>query len=269
MVPYIIDAILLLALVFFAWRGAKKGLILTLFSLLTIFIAFFGARAVAGGFSKPVASLIEPSIQHSIEALLTPEDGGIGQTGVTDSGTQAGTSHDGASADPDSGSGGNADDAEHPGSADAGDFQQILDLLRESGVYAGFASMLEEAAENKRLEIVTTAAAAVAAYLAGLIAWAALFILSFFLVLLICFLVSHALDLAFRLPILSAVNTAGGALLGLIKGIIILMFALWAARLTGLLTDENSGQVARLLTAGGLSRALSALLSATGKASQS
>lgn len=264
MVPYIIDAILLLVLIFFAWRGAKKGLILTLFSLLTIFIAFFGARAVAGGFSKPVANLIEPSIQRSIEALLTPEDGGS-QTGGTDSGT----SQDGESSGPDSGSGGNADDTEHPDDTDTGDFQQILDLLRESGVYAGFASMLEEAAENKRLEIVTTAAAAVAAYLAGLIAWAALFILSFFLILLICFLVSHALDLAFRLPILSAVNTAGGALLGLVKGVIILMFALWAARLTGLLTDENSGQVARLFTAGGLSRALSTLLSATGKASQS
>ena len=263
MVPHVIDAVLLLALIFFAWRGAKKGLILTLFSLLTVFIAFFGARAVAAGFSKPVANLIEPSIRHSIEALLTPEEGG------TDGTAQDGTSQGGESAAPDGGSGDHADGTESTGSADDNDFQQILDLLRESGVYAGFASLLEEAAENRRLEIVTTAAAAVAAYLAGLIAWAALFILSFFLILLVCFLVSHALDLAFRLPILSAVNTAGGALLGLVKGALILMLALWAARLTGLLTDENSGQVARLLTAGGLSRALSALLSGAGKASGS
>ena len=69
-----------------------------------------------------------------------------------------------------------------------------------------------------------------AAYLAGLIAWAALFILSFFLILLVCFLVSHALDLAFRLPILSAVNTAGGALLGLVKGALLLFFAVWLLR---------------------------------------
>ena len=62
MTTYIIDIAIFLALAFFAWRGAKRGLILTLFSLLAIFVAFFGARAVASTFSQPVADILRPSI---------------------------------------------------------------------------------------------------------------------------------------------------------------------------------------------------------------
>lgn len=236
---YIIDIILLTILLFFTWRGGKKGLILTLFSLLAVFIAFFGARAVSTHFSAPVANLIEPSIQRSITALLPTSDG----SGAPDSAEADGTE--------------NTEDTQ-PSETD---FQQILDLLQERGLYTGFSSLLAEAAESKRLEIVTTAAAAVSAYLAGMIASAGLFLLAFFLILLLCFLLSYALDLAFRLPVLSGLNTLGGAVLGFVKGAAVLLFAVWAARLTGLLTDENSGVVAQLLTADGLSTLLRSFLS--------
>lgn len=71
MTTYIIDIAIFLALAFFAWRGAKRGLILTLFSLLAIFVAFFGARAVASTFSQSVADILRPSIQQSINGVLT------------------------------------------------------------------------------------------------------------------------------------------------------------------------------------------------------
>lgn len=56
--------------------GAKRGLILTLFSLLAIFVAFFGARAVASTFSQPVADILRPSIQQSINGVLTGQTPG-------------------------------------------------------------------------------------------------------------------------------------------------------------------------------------------------
>ena len=76
MTTYIIDIAIFLALAFFAWRGAKRGLILTLFSLLAIFVAFFGARAVASTFSQPVADILRPSIQQSINGVLTGQTPG-------------------------------------------------------------------------------------------------------------------------------------------------------------------------------------------------
>ena len=63
MTTYIIDIAIFLALAFFAWRGAKRGLILTLLSLLAIFVAFFGARAVASTFSQPVADILHVCFQ--------------------------------------------------------------------------------------------------------------------------------------------------------------------------------------------------------------
>ena len=71
MQAYIIDIVIILVLAFYVWRGAKKGLILTLFSLLAIFVAFFGAKAMATNFAKPVANIIRPSIQLTIEGVIT------------------------------------------------------------------------------------------------------------------------------------------------------------------------------------------------------
>ena len=227
MTTYIIDIAIFLALAFFAWRGAKRGLILTLFSLLAIFVAFFGARAVASTFSQPVADILRPSIQQSINGVLT------GQTPAPEDGTEP---------EPDF------------------TLQEVLDLIGESELFSGLRGFLEEAVEEQVLEVTTTAAAAVAAYLAQLAANALLFGLSFLLILLVWFLISRALDLTFRLPILSAVNTIGGLLIGLLKGVLLMLVVVWLARLCGLITDANAGPLARLMTIEGLSGMLRSMM---------
>ena len=229
MTTYIIDIAIFLALAFFAWRGAKRGLILTLFSLLAIFVAFFGARAVASTFSQPVADILRPSIQQSINGVLT------GQT---------------PGALPSPGPEGSPSPAPEDGTEPEPDFtlQEVLDLIGE------------EAVEEQVLEVTTTAAAAVAAYLAQLAANALLFGLSFLLILLVWFLISRALDLTFRLPILSAVNTIGGLLIGLLKGVLLMLVVVWLARLCGLITDANAGPLARLMTIEGLSGMLRSMM---------
>lgn len=257
MVTYIIDIVILLVLAFFAWRGAKKGLILTLFSLLAIFVAFFGAKAAAANFSKPVANIIRPSIQVTIDGVLTGETPGTGAFPSTDPDVSA---EPDASISPDaqetfSGINGEA-------GVPASDFtlQQILDLLDESGHFSGLRDYLEEAIEEKALEITTTASAAISAYLAQLIATVLLFGLSFVAILLIWFLVSRALDLAFKLPILSAINTVGGLLFGLTKGVLVMLVLVWLARVAGFLTDANAGPVASLMTVNKLSELLRSLM---------
>lgn len=251
MTNYIFDIAILLILAFFAWRGAKKGLILTLFSLLAIFVAFFGARAVAENFSKPVANIIRPSIQLTIDGVLSGE---TPAPAPTPSATPSVDPDASASPAP-SGSGGESE-------APSADFtlQQILDLLDESELFSGFRDYLEEAIEDEVLEITTTASAAVSAYLAQLAANALLFGLSFVLILLVWFLVSRALDLAFKLPILSAVNAVGGLLFGLIKGVLVMLVLVWLARLAGFITEENAGPVVELMTVERLSDLLRSLM---------
>ena len=241
MTTYIIDIAIFLALAFFAWRGAKRGLILTLFSLLAIFVAFFGARAVASTFSQPVADILRPSIQQSINGVLT------GQT---------------PGALPSPGPEGSPSPAPEDGTEPEPDFtlQEVLDLIGESELFSGLRGFLEEAVEEQVLEVTTTASAAVAAYLAQLAANALLFGLSFLLILLVWFLISRALDLTFRLPILSAVNTIGGLLIGLLKGVLLMLVVVWLARLCGLITDANAGPLARLMTIEGLSGMLRSMM---------
>lgn len=247
MTTYIIDIAIVLILVFFAWRGAKKGLILTLFSLLSIFVAFFGARAVAVNFATPVANIIRPSIQLTIDKVLT------GQTPET-----VPESSQPSSSTPSETPGEGQDDP----TVHSHDFslEQILTLLDESGLFPGLRDYLAEAIEEKALEVTTTASAAVSAYLAQLAATALLFGLSFVLILLIWFLVSRALDLAFKLPILSAVNTLGGLLLGLIKAILMVLVLVWLARLAGFITDTNAGPVVSLMSVERLSGLLRSLM---------
>ena len=138
--------------------------------------------------------------------------------------------------------------------------QEVLDLIGESELFSGLRVFLEEAVEEQVLEVTTTAAAAVAAYLAQLVANALLFGLSFLLILLVWFLVSRALDLTFRLPILSAVNTVGGLVIGLVKGVLLMLVVVWLARLAGLITDASAGPLARLMTIEGLSGMLRSLM---------
>ena len=254
MQAYIIDIVIILVLAFYVWRGAKKGLILTLFSLLAIFVAFFGAKAVATNFAKPVANIIRPSIQLTIEGVITgktPAD--LPAASPAPSGSQPDTSpapSESPEASPENSPAGN------------GDFtlQQILDLMGENEVFSGLRGFLEDAIEEKTLEVTTTAAAAVSAYLARLIATALLFGLSFLLILLLWFLISRALDLAFKLPLLSAVNGIGGGLIGLIKGALVVMVVVWLARLAGFITDVNTGPVTRLMTVQALGDLLRSLM---------
>ena len=63
---YIFDIIILVLLVLFAWRGAVKGLILSLCGLAAIFVAFFAAQFVSETFCEPVGNILRPII---IQAL--------------------------------------------------------------------------------------------------------------------------------------------------------------------------------------------------------
>ena len=47
MPPILLDVLLIAVLLFFAFRGAKKGFVLTLCSLVAVVVAFLGANILA------------------------------------------------------------------------------------------------------------------------------------------------------------------------------------------------------------------------------
>ena len=107
---------------------------------------------------------------------------------------------------------------------------EVLEALQESALYRGLAQAFQEAVDNGVAQVTTSAAKALAEYAAVQLARMVLFLLAFVAVLIAWFLLSHALDLAFRLPVLSALNHWSGAALGLLKGGALIFIACWLLR---------------------------------------
>ena len=207
------DIIIVALLALFAWRGASKGLILSLCGLVAVFVAFFAAQFISEQFCAPVASIIRPVIIQTVR---------------------------GADAEP-------AVDPEDPEAGYTAD--ELLRSIQEKGLFEGFSEFLEQGvASNAVSHGSMSPLDALAGYLAKGIARTLLFALVYFGVLLIWFLLSHAMDIAFKLPILAEVNMAGGLVAGLAKGALLAMVLVWVGQMAGIVPTPPETPVLSLFT---------------------
>ncbi len=114
-----------------------------------------------------------------------------------------------------------------PAAATVADARQMLEKFGFSG----------ESLENLAKEIVRrvgetgqTMADTVVGTVTHSIAYAAVFLVSFLILLLVLTLLVKGLELAAELPGLKTVNGFGGAVLGLIKGVLLVFAAVWVLR---------------------------------------
>lgn len=202
---YLIYDIVIVALLLLAvWCGWHRGFILTLCGFLAIFVALIGASFVSSTLAEPVSRAIRPMVEQHLQEIFSES--------LPDSTAQAGS-------------------GETPGadsqSAASLSLQEALDLLKDSKVYRGFADAFQKAVNDGMVAATNNAARIIADYIAKQIAQMALFCVSFILILVLWFFISHALDLAFRLPVLSSLNRWGGGVLGLFRGTLLLFVACW------------------------------------------
>lgn len=203
MLPILFDVLIVAILLFFTLRGAKKGFVLTLCSLVAVLVAIIGANIVADAAAPMVANAIEPVIQQSIEETLEQ---------------QVANQMVGA--------------------------QEALMALREKGgIYLwaadGLGNFLDSPLNNTVSHVAAVAAAAVATQLArGII-----FIVAFFIILIAWGILSHALDLVTKLPVLDTLNSGLGGGIGLVKGVVIAYVAVWCLySLSGYVSPETMEQ---------------------------
>ncbi|MBD5133644.1 MAG: CvpA family protein [Clostridiales bacterium] len=209
--PYLFDIAIIALLALFAWRGAAKGLMLSLCGLAAVFVAFFAAQFVSEQFCAPVGSILRPIIIQTVR---------------------------GAGAEP------AAADSETSYTAD-----ELLASIQEKGLYKGFHDFLEEGIANDTVGHSSLSPLdSLVRYLAQGVAKMLLFGITFIGILLIWFLVSHALDLAFKLPILAEVNLAGGLLIGLVKGALIAVVLVWLGQVAGIVPRPPETPVLSLFT---------------------
>ena len=222
--PYLFDIVIVALLAFFAWRGASKGLILSLCGLAAVFVAFFAAQFVSDTFCEPVGNILRPIVIQTVR---------------------------GADAEPEV-------DPENPEAGYTVD--ELLGSIQEKGLFEGFSEFLEQAVATDTVgHGPLSPLDALAGYLSKGIAKALLFGLVFIAVQLAWFLVSHALDLAFKLPILAEVNLAGGVIIGFAKGILLVIVLVWLGQLSGVVPNPPDTPILSLFTVDRLSGLLEGL----------
>jgi len=187
-------------LAFFLWRGYRKGLVLTLCSLLAVFVALIGASILSDALAEPVAKAIEPVVTSSIHDTVTSYY--------------------------------QRSPAENT-SAEEADWlaqlplDELLKPLEDSKFFQGFAGAFQKAVDDGVAGVAAHAAQALAHFVAVQIARTVIFAIAFAAILIAWYFISHALDLVARLPVLSTVNRWGGGAAGLVKGALVLYIAVW------------------------------------------
>lgn len=223
MTNLVLDLLIVAVIALFALLGWHKGLVLTLCGVLVVFVAYLGAAYVSETFSDNVAELIQPTIQNRLDLVVK----------------QALPSDDEPSHAPLLPAPETEDQEPDPAAAS---LEQVMAALRRSSLLTGMYESVAQAISDGAVKVITTASAAISYYLACQISRAGLFFLTFFLIVVVWSLLSRALDLACRLPVLRSFNEIGGLLLGLVKGVCILLAVVGLVTLLGLVPEEVSAQ---------------------------
>ncbi len=218
MAALIFDLVLLAVLLVFAVRGACRGLVLSLCSLLAVLVAFIGAGLLARTVSPMVAQALEPKFAAAIEERLNEA---IHQQ--VEAGEQAVLQ---------------AEDVPLEG---------VLDLLRDMGLYDGLIRQVDRAVDAGAAKAAASAAAAVAAAVAQSVAYLVLFLVGFLLILVAWRFLSRALDLFARLPGLYTLNRTLGGLFGFLQGGLFLFLLAWLLQFSGQLIPEETVAQTHLL----------------------
>lgn len=211
--PLLIDLVLIAVLVLFAILGARRGFVLTLCSLLAVVVALVGADLLADTLAPRLADTLQPRLEQSIQESL---ENAVQETAQDGEGFSA--------------------------------VQAMAVLKEKGGIYQWAAGALEEALNDGITATAAQAVAAAAAAVAEQIARGLIFLIGFLLVLLAWSILSHALDLVARLPVLSSLNGTLGGVLGFIKGLLVLYIAVWVlCDLTGFISPGTVAQTKLLL----------------------
>ena len=206
------DLIVLAVLILTALQGYRKGLVLTLCGFLAVFVAFIGASVLSDALARPISQAIAPAVERGMRESI-------------ESYYQA--------ALPAEGSQGDTFFADLP-------LEDALDALGDSPLFQGVAETFAQAVDQGLESVAAGVVRSLAEYAAYQLARTALFFVCFILVLAGWIALSHALDLAFKLPVLSTLNQWSGAAVGLVKGCVLLFIACWL--LKGMLPQEAVDQ---------------------------
>lgn len=197
----IFDLVILALLLFFAIRGARRGLILSLLSLVSVLVAFVGAILISNFGATPVADWLQPSVEPHVQAAVESALPNYINDDVLSS-------------------------------------EKLTALLNETDLPFGLNEVLSDFLQEHTFtsgvdSLTDNIVPVLASKISLALSYTALFVISFVLILLLWKLLIHAVDLVSRLPGLNGLNKLGGFLLGALWCSVLLFVAAWLLRMFG------------------------------------
>ena len=216
----IIDLVLLGILIICTWSGYKKGVLMGIGGILCIAVAIYGGNLLANLFSYDIVPALKPFASGYAESLLTGGDSKVlRELGWEDY-----------------------------------DFS-VEDLLRQHPErQAEFAAVCYEtmgidasAAENMAEKAVTYAGEsgvgvtdAVIHILCETVSYVGCFVLAFLLIIIVLTVIGNLPNLSYKIPHLDLLNDIGGAVLGLVTGLLFCVVLVWALKFMGMIIGSDT-----------------------------
>lgn len=192
--PIIFDFLIVLIVLISTLLGRHRGFILTLCGFLAIFVALIGSAVLTNLLAGPISHLALPYVENALTSAIQSAAG------------------------------------EASFSAEAAitvTAEQVVSVMGEYDLLKGLAAGVAQAVEQGAVDVTLDAAHAVALFLAVQLTRLVMFPVFFLLLMLAWTVLSHALDLAFRLPGLNFLNRTAGLLLGFARGVLLAYGMCW------------------------------------------
>jgi hypothetical protein len=212
-----LDLILLAIVIVSVWTGYKKGLIMGIGGMVAIIVSLYGACLISATFSYELIPAARPFasgyVEHQVnEVVLESLD-------LTN--TELST-EDILKNDP------------------ALNHEFCFQCFRAMGIYDNAAEQMATEAEEYAQANATDIQSAVVEVLCLRITYVAGVALCFLVLLIILTAIGNLTNLTFKIPNMDVLNDAGGAIMGLIRGITFCVLLCWALRFAGILIGSDT-----------------------------
>ena len=222
----VIDLVLLGILIICTWAGYKKGILMGIGGVLAIVASIYGANLLANVFSYDVVPVLKPFVSGYSDRLLTAGDSGVlRQLGWENYNYSV---EDLLSRYPDR----------------RGEFSQTC--YETLGIDSATAAAMAEKSVTYARESGVGMKDAMVQILCESISYVACFILAFLLIIIILTVIGNLPNLSYKIPGLDVLNDIGGAVIGLLTGLLFCVLLVWAMKFMGMLLRNDALAASRI-----------------------
>ena len=228
MIGVIIDIALIVIILVFAFRGFRNGMVRGLCGFLAIILSLVIANAAADAFSGEFTDALRPFVggivDGKLQSLLSPDDDKENkpelenEQKIIDYDYDTSTTHG-----------------------------VVMHTLRNLGFLESVSEKIADAIDETTTETGYALSDIISSKLSSTLAHIAIFAIAFLLLSIAFAVVGNLLNVVFSLPGLRLVDQIAGTVLGLLKGVAVVMFLALVFRYVGILSADLLGKTKVLM----------------------